>query len=174
MYIVDGYNVLHAVFPDMAADELEERRAWLVESMAGLVAVRGASAVVVFDVRERAAVTRERVAGTAVEVCFAGGPYAADAFIARRIAEQPPDVTVFVVSADQEVQRTAARAGVHRLTPRELAAELDTVDREVDEVVANGSDSVRMRSQLEDKVDVETLRKLERLRREGAAPDGTT
>jgi predicted RNA-binding protein with PIN domain len=174
MYIVDGYNVLHAVFRGMEADELAERRAWLVERMTGLAAVRGASAVVVFDVRERAAATCERIAGTAVEVCFAGGPYAADAFIARRIAAQPPDVTVFVVSADQEVQRTAARAGVHRLTPRELAAELDRVSREVEERVANGSDSVRMRSQLEDKVDVETLRKLERLRREGAAPDGTT
>ena len=174
MYIVDGYNVLHAVFPRIAADELAERRAWLVEQMAGLAAVRGASAVVVFDVRQRANEACELVAGTAVEVCFAGGPYAADAFIARRIAEQPPDVTVLVVSADQEVQRTAARAGVHRLTPRELSAELDLVRTEVEEVVANGHDSVRMRSQLEDKVDVETLRKLERLRREGAAPDGTT
>lgn len=174
LYIVDGYNVLHAVFPRMKADELEQRRSWLVESMTGLVAVRGASAVVVFDVKERVAGSCERVAGTTVEVCFAGGPYAADAFIARRIAEQPPDVTVLVVSADQEVQRTAARAGVHRLTPLELAADLDRLSREVEERLANGSDSVRMRSQLEDKVDVETLRKLERLRREGAAPDGTT
>ena len=174
LYIVDGYNVLHVAFPSMASDELGERRAWLVEKMTGLAAVRGASAVVVFDVKERAAVSCEQPAGTAVEVCFAGGPYAADAFIARRIAGQPPDVTVFVVSADQEVQRTAARAGVHRVTPRELLAELERMDTEIEEVVANGSDWVRMRSQLEDKVDVETLRKLERLRREGAAPDKTT
>ena len=71
-----------------------------------------------------------------------------------------------VVSGDQEVQRTAARAGVHRLTPRELARDLDGLEAEVKEVVANADDSVRMRTQLEDKVDVETLRKLERLRRE--------
>jgi predicted RNA-binding protein with PIN domain len=170
LYIVDGYNVLHAVFPGMTAEELEERREWLVGRLASLGALRGARVVVVFDVRGRRAEACETVPGTAVEVCFAGGHYAADAFIARRIAEQPADVTVMVVSGDQEVQRTAARAGVHRMTPRELALDLDQIEAEVDEVVANADDSVRMRSQLEDKVDVETLRKLERLRRGKGEP----
>jgi predicted RNA-binding protein with PIN domain len=172
LYIVDGYNVLHAIFPRMAADELEARRDWLVDRLAELASVRGARAVAVFDVRGRRTESCEQLGGTAVEVCFAGGPYAADAFIARRIAEQPADVTVLVVSGDQEVQRTAARAGVHRITPRELARDLEGLEKEVNEVVANLDDSVRMRSQLEDKVDVETLRKLERLRREVDGSNG--
>jgi len=172
LYIVDGYNVLHAAFPRMTRDDLAERREWLISRLAGFAAGRGARAVVVFDVRERRGVTSRVDSGSAVEVCFAGGPYAADAFIARRIAEQPADVTVMVVSGDQEVQRTAARAGVHRLTPRELLRDLRGLERELNEIVAKADDSVRMRSQLEDKVDVETLRKLERLRRETDGSDG--
>jgi len=172
LYIVDGYNVLHAIFPRLTAVDLAARRDWLIERSASLAALRGADVQLVFDVRGQTGVVCEPVAGTPVEVCFAGGRFAADAFIARRIAEQPADVTVFVVSGDQEVQRTAARAGVHRLTPAELRRDLEGLDEEVKEVVANLEGSARMRSQLEDKVDVETLRKLERLRTEGIELDG--
>lgn len=171
LYIVDGYNVIHAVFPKTAPGELERRREWLVEHLASLTAVRGAAAVVVFDARGAGGVTCQRLRGTPVEVCFAGGRYAADAFIARRIQEQPADVTVFVVSGDQEVQRTAAKAGVHRMTPAELARDIQTLEQQVKEVVAYSESSARMRSQLEHKVDVETLRKLERLRMEGVEPE---
>lgn len=172
LYIVDGYNVLHALFPRILAEELGMRRDWLVERLTSLAALRGADVVVVFDVRGPAGVTCEPLAGTAVEVCFAGGPYAADAFIARRISEQPADVTVFVVSGDQEVQRTAAKAGVHRLTAAELTLDLEGLEKEVNGLLANLGGSATMRSQLEDKVDVETLRKLERLRMEGIEPEG--
>jgi hypothetical protein len=60
------------------------------------------------------------------------------------------------------VQRTAARAGVHRTTPRELAVEL----AESSEALANREKADTLRTQLEDKVDVETLLKLERMRTE--------
>jgi hypothetical protein len=71
-------------------------------------------------------------------------------------------VRVTVVSADQEVQRTAARAGVSRMTPKELGALL-TAPGPVLDSSAEGS---RIPTRLEDKVDVETLRKLEDLRRQ--------
>ena len=98
-----------------------------------------------------------------MEVCFAGGRFTADTLIARRIAEQPADVSVIVVSADQEVQRTAAKAGVSRMTPRELGAELGG-GGETGQALDSASDSTRMPSRLEDKVDPETLRRLEDLR----------
>ena len=101
--------------------------------------------------------------GTPVEVCYAGGHFTADTLIARRVAERSADTSVIVVSADQEVQRTATRAGVRRMTPRELGLEMGTLDKKL----ALSEKSSRIPSTLEDKVDVETLRKLERLRREG-------
>jgi predicted RNA-binding protein with PIN domain len=163
LYIVDGYNVLHALFPVIEAGELADRREWLVERLTGFAALKGARVHVVFDVHTQRGVNTQPVRGTAVEVSFAGGRLGADALIARRIAEQPADVTVFVVSADQEVQRTAARAGVHRMTPRELASELS----QQSQALANPEKKGRLRSQLEDKVDVETLAKLERMRTDG-------
>jgi predicted RNA-binding protein with PIN domain len=163
LYIVDGYNVLHVLFKVIDAGELADRREWLVERLIGFAAIKGACVHVVFDVHGQRGVTTEPVRGTAVEVSFAGGRLGADALIARRIAEQPADVIVFVVSADQEVQRTAARAGVHRMTPRELADELT----QQSQALANPEKRGRLRSQLEDKVDVETLAKLERMRTEG-------
>jgi predicted RNA-binding protein with PIN domain len=59
------------------------------------------------------------------------------------------------------VQRTAARAGVRRMTPHELGLEMNNPAQALD----SSSEDSRMRSRLEDKVDLETLRKLERLRR---------
>ncbi len=167
-YIVDGYNVLHALFPGMLREQLEDRRRWLADQLAGFAALRGAQVTLVFDAHSQPRSTCERLAGTRVEVCFAGGSQSADEVIARRIAGEPADAAIVVVSADYEVQRTATRAGVRRMTPRELGAEIGVVHKEL----ANNEKTSTIRATLEDKLDLETWRKLERLRREGrlAAP----
>jgi predicted RNA-binding protein with PIN domain len=163
LYVVDGYNVLHALFAEMSVDELALRRDWLAGQLASFAALRDADLVLVWDAHGAASSTCELLAGTRVEVCFAGGRFSADTLIARRIAEQPSDVSVVVVSADQEVQRTAARAGVRRMTPRELGLDMDSLSKEL----AKSNDSSRMRSSLEDKVDLETWQRLERMRTQG-------
>jgi predicted RNA-binding protein with PIN domain len=163
-YIIDGYNVLHALCPGLPQAELADKRRWLADQLASFAALRGAEVVLVFDAHSAPRPTREPLTGTAVEVCYAGGRFSADTLIARRIAGQPPDVATIVVSADYEVQRTAARAGVRRMTPRELGDEIAALDNKL----AKSEKSSRMRATLEDKVDVETLKKLERLRREGS------
>jgi predicted RNA-binding protein with PIN domain len=160
LYIVDGYNVLHMLFPGADRDEIFARRDWLSEKLASFAATRDARVLLVFDAHGRLRTECTRLKGTNVEVCFAGGRFSADTLIARRIAEQAADVAVVVVSADQEVQRTASRAGVSRMTPRELGLDL----REAAEGVDYSSQASRMPSTLEDKVDPETLRKLEELR----------
>jgi predicted RNA-binding protein with PIN domain len=152
--------VLHALYPGLKKDDLADKRQWLIDQLASVAAARAASVTLVFDARGRQSTTSEPVKGAAVEVVFAGGRLGADTLIARRIADQPADTTVFVVSADQEVQRAAARAGVSRMTPRELGLEITSLA----EVLALSPDMSTMRSTLEDKVDVETLRKLEELR----------
>ena len=124
VYIVDGYNVLHALFQGASKEEIFARRDWLADHLAGFVALQDAAAVLVFDGHGPQTTCSRPVRGAAVEVCFAGGRFTADTLIARRIAEQPADVQVIVVSADQEVQRAASRAGVSRMTPMELGLEL--------------------------------------------------
>jgi predicted RNA-binding protein with PIN domain len=162
LFIVDGYNVLHALFPGVSKDDLFARRDWLADRLASVVALQGASAVLVFDGHGTQTTSSRPVRGSPIEVVFAGGRFTADTLIARRIAEQPADVRVTVVSADQEVQRTAARAGVSRMTPRELGALLTDPGKTLD----SSGEASRIPTRLEDKVDVETLRKLEDLRRQ--------
>jgi predicted RNA-binding protein with PIN domain len=163
VYIVDGYNVLHALFRGASREEIFARRDWLADRLAGLVALQGAAAVLVFDGHGPQTTCSRPIRGAAVEVCFAGGRFTADTLIARRIAEQAADVQIIVVSADQEVQRAASRAGVSRMTPAELGLELQG-GGETGQALDSASSSTTMPSRLEDKVDVETLRKLEELR----------
>jgi len=163
LYIVDGYNVLHALFRGAGKDEIFGRRDWLADRLASFAALRGASVLLVFDGRGSRSICSVPIKGAPVEVCFAGGRFTADTLIARRIAESPADVPVVVVSADQEVQRAAARAGVSRMTPIELGAELDS-GADAGQALDSASDLTTMPSRLEDKVDPETLRKLEELR----------
>ncbi len=162
LYIVDGYNILHALFRDAGKEEIFARRDWLADRLASFAAVRGAKAVLVFDGHGPQSSSCVPIPGVPVEVCFAGGRFTADTLIARRIAEQSADIAVVVVSADQEVQRTAARAGVSRMTPRELGEEL--LDADSGQALDSAQDSTTMLSRLEDKVDPETLRKLEEMR----------
>ena len=157
-YIVDGYNVLHALFADLRKEELEDRRRWLAEQLAGFAQV-----TLVFDAHTQPRATCEPLAGTRVEICYAGGSQSADEVIARRISSEPADAAIVVVSADYEVQRTATRAGVRRMTPRELGAAMGVSHK----LLANDENTSRMATTLEDKVDLETWQKLERLRREG-------
>jgi predicted RNA-binding protein with PIN domain len=162
LYIVDGYNVLHALFRGAGKEEIFARRDWLADRLASFAALRGAQAVLVFDGHGPRSSSCAPIPGAPVEVCFAGGRFTADTLIARRIAEQRADVSVVVVSADQEVQRTATRAGVSRMTPHELGSELVSV--ESGQALDSAQDSTRMLSRLEDKVDPETLRRLEEMR----------
>jgi len=166
LFIVDGYNVLHALFPGSSRDELFARRDWLADRLASYVATVGAGAVLVYDGHGASSTSSRPIPGAPVEVCFAGGRFTADTLIARRIAGQPADVAVVVVSADGEVQRAAARAGVRRMTPSELGAALSSGagDERSAQALDSARDSTRMPSRLEDKVDPETLRKLEDLR----------
>ncbi|NLE22266.1 MAG: hypothetical protein GX624_05755 [Actinobacteria bacterium] len=163
VYIVDGYNVLHALFRGADKEEIFARRDWLADRLAGFVALRDAQAVLVFDGRGPESTSTRPIKGAEVEVVFAGGRFTADTLIARRIAGQPADAHVVVVSADQEVQRTAARAGVSRMTPPEFEHELAADDRRR-QALDSASYFTRMPSRLEDKVDPETLRRLEELR----------
>ena len=162
LYIVDGYNVLHALFPQVEKTDLADRRRWLVDQLSGFAALRGARVCLVFDAHGQPLASSAAVGGTPVEVVYAGGRFTADTLIARRVVERPSEVTVVVVSGDQEVQRTATRAGVLRMTPRELGAEIAALDKKL----AISEKSSRIPTTLEDKVDIETWQKLERLRTE--------
>jgi predicted RNA-binding protein with PIN domain len=136
LYLFDGFNLLHAGGFG-SPDELRDL-------LASWVAAKGAQGVLVFDGH-----------GADEE----HGPLAvrwapdADAMIERLAAENRGSQQVAVVSSDEAVRGTSG-AEVRKMSSRIFLGEL-TVPEHID----------RMRGDLRDKLDPETLERLERLRR---------
>jgi predicted RNA-binding protein with PIN domain len=141
LYLVDGYNLLHAA----AFDGPEE----LVDLLAGYVALRGARGVVVFD-----GVGEERTVG-ALEVRFA---QPADALLERLAAERRSVERVLLVSSDRAIRDTAGQKVAHR-SSQAFAAELATTQASARTIPPAGP------SRIEDALDEDTRKRLEHWRR---------
>ena len=136
LYLFDGYNLLHA-------GPFEDPRE-LVDRLASFVALHGARGVVVFD-----GVGEDKVYGP-LEVRYAQH---ADALLERLAAEHRASETVCLVSSDSAVRGTSGQE-VQKRSSRTFLRDLD----EPGHVEAK-------RSQLRDRVDEETRKRLEKLRR---------
>jgi predicted RNA-binding protein with PIN domain len=136
LYLFDGYNMLHAG----PFDDPRE----LVDRLASYVALRGARGVVVFD-----GFGEEKTHGP-LEVRYAEH---ADALLERLAAEHRAAETVCLVSSDSAVRGTSGQE-VQKRSSKNFFADLDEP--------AHGEVS---RYRVGDRVDEETRKRLERLRR---------
>jgi predicted RNA-binding protein with PIN domain len=138
LYLFDGFNLLHA-------GGFESPEA-LRDLLAGWVATKGARGVLVFDGHG----ADEELGRLAVR----WAPHA-DALIERLAAEHRATEQVAVVSSDEAVRGTSGTA-VRKLSSRRFLTELVPPEHED-----------RSRGDLRDRLDAETLERLERLRRGG-------
>ena len=136
LYLFDGFNLLHA-------GGFESTDA-LRDLLAGWVATKGARGVLVFDGHG----PDEEEGPLAVRWAAVG-----DALIERLAAEHRRGELVAVVSSDEAVRGTSG-AEVRKLSSRRFLAELTPPEH-----------SDRTRSDLRDRLDAETLARLEQLRR---------
>jgi predicted RNA-binding protein with PIN domain len=136
LYLFDGFNLLHA-------GGFESPEA-LRDLLAGWVATKGARGVLVFDGHGADAEHGPLSVRWAAD---------ADALIERLAAEERGRQQVAVVSSDEAVRGTSG-SSVRKLSSRMFLAEL-VPPHHVD----------RTRGDLRDKLDPETLARLERLRR---------
>ena len=136
LYLFDGFNLLHSGgFESPAA---------LRDLLAGWVAMKGARGVLVFDGHG------DDEQHGPLEVRYA--PHA-DALIERLAAEQRGSEQVAVVSSDEAVRGTSG-AEVRKMSSRMFLSEL-----------APAEHADRTRGDMRDRLDAETLARLERLRR---------
>ena len=138
LYLFDGFNLLHAG-GFRSPDELRD-------VLASWVATKGARGILVFDGHGADASHGPLLVRWAED---------ADAAIERLAAEHRAREQVAVVSSDEAVRGTTG-AQVRKLSSRRFLAEL-TPPEHVD----------RARGDLRDRLDAETLARLERLRRGG-------
>jgi predicted RNA-binding protein with PIN domain len=136
LYLFDGYNLLHA---GSFADTRE-----LIDRLASFVALRGARGVVVFD-----GAGDERTHGP-LEVRYAQH---ADALLERLAAENRVTETVCLVSSDSAIRGTSGQQ-VQKRSSRTFLADLEEPEQ-----TESGP------SRLADRVDEETRKRLEKLRR---------
>ena len=136
LYLFDGYNLLHAG----SFDDPRE----LVDRLASFVALHGARGVVVFD-----GVGEDKAYGP-LAVRYAEH---ADALLERLAAENRVSETVCLVSSDSAVRGTSGQE-VQKRSSRTFLQDLDEPGH-----------FEAKRSQLRDRVDEETRKRLEKLRR---------
>jgi predicted RNA-binding protein with PIN domain len=136
LYLFDGYNLLHAGdFRDVPE---------LTDALASFVAVRGARGIVVFD-----GVGRDADVGP-LAVRFAAH---ADALLERLAADHRDTEHVCLVSSDAAVRGTSGQE-VRKLSSATFLLDLEPA-----------AHSEAEPSRLRDRLDPETLARLERLRR---------
>ena len=136
LYLFDGFNLLHAGGFESTSE--------LRDLLAGWVAMKGARGVLVFDGHG------DDEQHGPLEVRFAPD---ADALIERLAAEHRAGEQVAVVSSDEAVRGTSG-AEVRKLSSRMFLSEL-----------ARPAHADRTRGDMRDRLDADTLARLERLRR---------
>ncbi|MCA8916975.1 MAG: NYN domain-containing protein [Planctomycetes bacterium] len=127
MYVVDGYNLLHALkkLPDGLPEDFGRARARVVELISHLCKREGVKARIFFDGTPGELGTGD-LAYPRVKVIFCGPEREAADHAVRDYAEnagQPRNITV--VSSDQEVVKACKLAGTKTLSSQAMAKKLD-------------------------------------------------
>ena len=158
--ILDAYNVIGALDRYREAETFDAAREFLVTDALKAAGWTGRAIIVVFDAH-RAPDPRKEVslAGGAVRIVYSAPGQSADDEIERLLSRLEDSATVY--TADFALQRTALARGSTRATPHEFANLLDELP-----AVSRNPDVPR-RSRVSDRLSLETLRKLEEIRRRG-------
>jgi predicted RNA-binding protein with PIN domain len=169
--IVDGYNIIHA-WPalniTMRTRGLEDARRQLVTALAGYAAQTGVAVTVVFDGQSRPGGLPSGEHQDGVTVLFGSRLASADHVIERTAyqAAQRGEGADVVVATDDRLERDVVGGmGVATMGARALEAEVARVAGDVDVATRRMRDDSRKSSRVEDGLDPEVRRRLERIRR---------
>ena len=158
--ILDGYNVIGALDRYREADSLDSARELLINDALKASGWTGRPLIVVFDAHRGPGPGRaEQRAGGAVRIIYSAPGESADDVIERLLSNLKDAATVY--TADFALQRTVLARGSTRATPHEFAILLDELP------AVTRSPSVPRTSRIADRLSLETLRKLEEIRRKG-------
>lgn len=162
--ILDGYNVTNALtnLRELARTDFGAARDQLIEMMSEYRSFRGIDVLIVFDAHmsPKAQEKMEKVKG--VEVVFTKEKMTADRYIEKRISELAEKRKVFVVTNDWTEQLMVMGSGAVRVSVRELQLDLAEARNRISETAYKLN---REKDFLSNRIDAETLKKLEEFRR---------
>jgi len=158
--ILDGYNLIGALNRYRVSGTLDAARDLLINDALKAAGWTGRTLIVVFDAHRESEPERiESRAGGVVRVIYSAPGESADDVIERLLSRLEDSATVY--TGDFALQRTALARGSTRATPREFASLLDELP------AVTRSPDVPRKSRIADRLSLETLRRLEEIRRRG-------
>lgn len=169
--IVDGYNIIHAwpaLHTTLRERGLEDARRQLVSQLAEYAAQTGVGVTVVFDAHARPGALPSTETFAGVTVLFGSKRATADHVIERVAyrASQRGEGADVVVATDDRLERDVVGAmGVATMSARALEAEVGRVAGSLNTETRRMRDDSRRGTRVEDGLDPEIRRRLERIRR---------
>ena len=160
--IVDGYNIIGA-WPELQAlkeENLEYARARLIEILSAHAALSKRIVILVFDAYQvkKNSGSWEMIQG--IEVIYTKENVTADMAIERLTAQIPKHQKVFVATSDRLQQETIWGKGAFRISAMELKREVEQAEKEHK---PHYTPQLYVSNRLEDRIDPEVRRKLEKI-----------
>ena len=135
--IVDGYNMIFSwdILKELARDSLDTARQRLMDILSNYGGYKSCRLVLVFD--------GYKVKGNAgsafdyhhIQVVYTKQDETGDMFIERLLQDIGKNYAVRVATSDSLIQLSALRAGVLRLSAKELWLEVEQVGRQIDQAI---------------------------------------
>ena len=164
--IVDGYNIINAwdELKEIAKDDLENSREKLINEMIEYAEYTGRKAIIVFDAYNVKS-SREKIEERKhITVIYTREHQTADSYIEKFISTLSRYDDVKVATNDYAEQQIILGKGATRISARELKLDLDHAKSKIREKNSSSGKKIQ-RNWLEERLDKETLSKLEKIRR---------
>lgn len=160
---IDGYNIVNQwdYFKNISRN-IDESRSKLIELLVEYQAYRGINVIVVFDAHmvKGSLEKRERIAG--IEVIYTKEHETADSYIEKQLDKIGRYERVQVATSDNSIQQIVLARGGTRISAHEMIIELQNTKKDI----RTKFDIPRQKgTNIDQIIDSETLKKLEKIRR---------
>lgn len=164
--IVDGYNIIGAwdELIRLKKRSISEARNRLIEILSEYKAYSGLEIIVVFDALYTKGLESKQAINK-LEIIFTKEKETADECIERLVASvKHVKNEVYVATSDYAEQRTVFGRGALRISARELLINIENIDENISSSIQK---LPKYNGLLKSRIDKETLKRLEEIRRRG-------
>ncbi|MBO3445439.1 NYN domain-containing protein [Clostridium sp. CCUG 7971] len=164
--IVDGYNIINAweELQNIAKTDLEYARDKLIDAIIEYAEFTGRKAIIVFDAYNVKSSKEKLEFRKYITIVYTKEHQTADSYIEKYISSLSKYDDVKVATNDYAEQQIVLGKGASRISARELKLDLDNAKAKIREKTSSMGKKIQ-RNWLEDRIDKETLSKLENIRR---------
>ena len=162
--IIDGYNIINqwTDLKKIAKESLEDARIKLISEIQSYAKLKNCYFIIVFDAYN----IKDRIKQEVFEngsVIFTRKHQTADTYIEKLVYHMPKVYEIYVVTSDFTLQRMILGSGANRITALELEKDLDFAKNT--SMKKTKEQYNKERNNLEKSLDVNTMNKLDKIRR---------